>query len=185
MASHCLWHNAAVRFAPRASARIRIPWYRECHGKWEKVDLRNSPFGRLLESARWKPILEFVGLNEVMADRLLRLLLIHLTLDGVITAALTLRLLRSVSASANFDDLSRHVAKMSIARRADLCMALGITSDAWKSDFEAFNAVRNKLSHFNPKIGLDKVKELCTESAFEACIQKGLRAMKLAEKESS
>jgi len=153
--------------------------------KWEKVDLRVSPFRRLMESARWKPLLEMLGLNEVMADRLLRILLAHLMLDRVITSNLTLELVAGPSKSANLKSVERHIAKMNIARRAGLCVALGIASDAWESDFNAFNAVRNKLSHFNPKFDLSTVKELRSDSAFEACIQKGLRAMNVAEKKSS
>lgn len=153
--------------------------------RWEKEDLPVSPFRRLMESARWKPILEMVGLNEVMADRLLRILLAHLMLDRVITANLTLELVSSCSKSANLKIIERHIAKMNIAQRAGLCVALGIATDAWESDFKAFNAVRNKLSHYNPKFDLSTVKELCSGSAFETCIQKGLRAMNVAGKRAS
>lgn len=147
---------------------------------WEKADLRDMPIGRLLESARWKPLLELVGLNEVMADRLLRILLIHLTVDSVIAYTLTLKLLvNDKFLSANFEKLTQHVAKMPIARRANLCVALGIATTAWEIDFKAFNLVRNNLAHFNPKSGLEKVEELRSESAFNACIQQGFRAMKV------
>ena len=147
--------------------------------EWETLDLQSTPVGKLLHSARWKPLLELNGLDEVTADRLLRLLLTHLTLDRVITSGLALRLVMGPSTGVNLETLSKNLAELTISKRAKLCVALGIASKNWKNDFDAFNAVRNRLSHFNPKVGLDQVKELHSEKAFEECIQRGLRALQL------
>jgi hypothetical protein len=154
-------------------------------GELEKPDLRISPFDLLGESVRWEPLLTAAGLNEAMADRLLRILLVHLMLDRFITSILTLHLVAKAAKSANLESVELLIADMSIAQRADMCVALGIATDAWKSDFSALNKVRNKLSHYKPKSGLDKVKELSSPSAFEACIRQGFRAMSLAGKKAS
>ena len=144
---------------------------RETRDKVVKAILRHS------EEKHWKPVLECLGINDEAAERLVRLLLMHLILDRGITGLLAMKL-ADASASSSLTKIEAGVATISMDKRIDLAKSLNVISDSCAADIKHVNKVRNKFAHYTPSSGWDlKVEEISTAAAFETCAQRGRRAV--------
>lgn len=128
------------------------------------------------EKARWAPYLKLIGLNQDSADRLTRLLVLHLMLDRGLTGLITFKLF---DGSVSFLDIERTVARLPISRRIELAKVAKLITTPCSEDIQDINKLRNKFAHYNPVGGWDlgKLKELASEEEFYKCTEKGLEAM--------
>lgn len=100
----------------------------------EWKDVTKSMTQRLMkeaESARWKPLMNQLGLtDEEMVDRMVRMLLIHLLMDRTVTTALTVNLIKNKSEPTQFDALESELVRISLSSRIRLLKACGDISDS-------------------------------------------------------
>ena len=114
--------------------------------------------------------------DEEKAERLLRLLVMHLVLDRTVTARVALNLSKS---SSSFSTIEAAVARVPMEKRIDLARAIGAISDSCADDMKAVNQVRNKCAHYNPHIGkLTRVPEVSSEAVFEICATRAMRSIR-------
>jgi hypothetical protein len=139
----------------------------------EKRDKIVNAMRRYSEEKHWKPVLECLGINDEEAERLVRLLLMHLILDRGITGLLAMKL-ADASASSSLTKIEAGVATISMDKRIDLAKSLNVISDSCAADIKEVNKVRNKFAHYKPSSGWDlKVEEISTAAAFEKCARRG------------
>jgi hypothetical protein len=100
----------------------------------------------------------------------------HLLLDRMLTAALTLRI---VGLAPSFSKTEAAMADLSMEKRINLAKVLGAISDSCADDIKAVNKVRNKFAHYHPNHGrqLNNLPELSSEDAFERCAKRATRAL--------
>ena len=126
-----------------------------------------------VDTERWKPLMNQLGLtDEEMVERLVRLLLIHLVMDRTITAVLTVKLVKENPTA--FDEVESELVRLNLSSRIRLVKACAAVSDSCANDMHEVNNVRNRFSHYDPKLqgGLAAVKEIASGQEFEKFIQK-------------
>ena len=129
---------------------------------------------------RWKRISKLWGLtDEAMTERLIRLLLIHLAMDRTVTGALATKLAKDKENDPAFEKLESELCRLNLSSRIRLAEASGLISHSGANGMLEVNDVRNKFSHYDPKIqgGLGGVKEIASEKDFEKLIEKALGAV--------
>ena len=96
-----------------------------------------------------------------LVERLTRLLVVHLLLDRTITAILTISLCNP-RVIGSFDAIEKALAPVSMDQRIELAKATNLISVSCASSIKTVNTVRNKLAHYDPKVGgdLSRVQEL-------------------------
>jgi hypothetical protein len=145
---------------------------------------KKGPIARALmkqwDARRWGPMLDILGIrDEETSERMTRLLLVHLMLDRAVTAVLTVKFLDR-RLLAPFPKIEAAVAPLDMSSRIELAKAAHLISDSCASDMKTVNTVRNKLAHYQPKLGwgVEHVQELSSAKAYERCIDKGIRALR-------
>jgi len=132
---------------------------------------------RYSEEKHWKPVLECLGINEKEAERLVRLLMMHLILDRGITGLLAMKL-ADASESSSLTKIEAGIATVSMDKRIDLAKSLSVISDSCAADIKEVNKVRNKFAHYTPRSGWDlEVEEISSDAAFRKCAERGRRAV--------
>lgn len=129
---------------------------------------------------RWNNVKKVLGLTEdLMADRLVRLLLIHLAMDRTVTGALATKLATGKEGDPAFEKLEMELSRVNLSSRIRLAEASGLISHSGASSMHEVNEVRNQFSHYNPKLqgGLSGVKEIASEQDLEKLFQKSLSAI--------
>ena len=131
------------------------------------------------EAKFWRPMLGILGLDgEETVERLTRLLVIHLLLDRALTAVITMNFLNS-RVSSSFKKLEEVLASLPLSRRIEIAEAAQLISTDCARRIKSVNRVRNKLAHYQPKLGFDMthVQELSSPKAFDRCVGKGKVAL--------
>ena len=144
----------------------------------EQAKRLEKAFKRHLRTLGWRPWLKELGLTDVdMVDRVVWLLVMHLILDRTLTTVLTVQL--TDPAVPNVRKAEAEVARLPTGSRIRLASASGLISTSCAADLKAVNAARNKLAHYDPTLGygLQGVPEIASEKAFEACAERGRRAL--------
>lgn len=145
----------------------------------KKAALLNAMMKRW-ESQRWMKYRAVLHLHsEETADRLTSLLALHLLLDRMVTAVLSLRLLdpRTVK---SLEDVEAAVSRLNFNNRIELAKAARLISDSCALDIKAVNKVRNDFAHSRSKTSKGRVNilpELESSEDFEQCMQTGERAL--------
>jgi hypothetical protein len=132
------------------------------------------------DAKRWKPMLDMLGINdEETSVRLTRLLLLHLMLDRAVTAVLAVRFLDS-RLKPLYENIEAILAPLEMSTRIDLVETSNLISASCASDIKTVNTVRNKLLHYQPKLGfgVDHIQEISSSNAYDQCVEKGLRALR-------
>lgn len=114
-------------------------------------------------------------MDHESGNRLMLLLVLHLMIDRAITEFLTWHFNQK---PLKLDDMEVEVAALPIGRRIRLMKATGLISDSTVTHITAFNKVRNRFAHGDPKhkYQLKHVDELWSQKAFLDCASKGLDA---------
>ncbi len=143
-------------------------------------------FDRLSEKLYWQSTLKLVGLDDdEKAERVMRLLVIHLILDRLLSVLLAGRMVPEPDNSSLVEAI-RELAKLQFASRLKLAKALGMLSSELARDIGEINRVRNDFIHFKPKKGtklmtgwnLDEIPEIASDQAFNRCANLGFSAIK-------
>jgi hypothetical protein len=135
---------------------------------------------KVLNDQRWKSRSKLLGLtDEAMSERLIRLLLIHLVMDRTVTGALATKLAKGKENDPAFEKLEGELSRVNLSSRIRLAEASGLISHSGAKGMHELNDVRNKFSHYDPKLqgGLGGVKEIASEKDFEKLIAKALVAV--------
>ena len=132
------------------------------------------------EAKQWKPMLDMLGISDKETSvHLTRLLLMHLMLDRAVTSVLVMRFPdpRLIPSYANIEAI---LAPLDVSTRIDLAKASHLISPSCASNIKTVNTVRNKLVHYQPKLGFGvaHVQEISSAKAYEQCIEKGMCAFR-------
>ena len=95
------------------------------------------------ESLDWTNLFESIGLNEDITNRLMRLLVVHMLADRLLTGALV----AAIGAYGDGEKALKKVAAISFAQRVDLAELCGAISGDTPSDllFEVIRAALGKI----------------------------------------
>lgn len=131
-----------------------------------------------LEDKYWEPFLSRFGLSdEDVADRLIRLVVLHIAIDRVLTALLAMRLYNASPES--FSEVEDELATVPMGKRINLARASRLISDTCQKNIHVLNGVRNRFAHYHPKEGwgLGHIEELSSKDAFGKCADKAKKAL--------
>jgi hypothetical protein len=132
------------------------------------------------DAKQWKPMFDMLGISdEETSVRLTRLLLMHLMLDRAVTAVLAVRFL-DARLMPSYENIEAILAPLDVSTRIDLAKASHLISASCASNIKTVNTVRNKLMHYQPKLGFGvaHVQEISSANAYEQCIEKGMCALR-------
>jgi len=131
------------------------------------------------DSINWTNFFGSMGLrNEEAVNRLMRLLVLHMLADRVLSGTVVL----AMRPPGGGDKALNKVAEIGFAQRIDIAELCGAISETIATDLRVLNKVRNAFSHFKPARGwgFEEMPELATEVGFRACaapIVSALQAM--------
>jgi len=128
-----------------------------------------------VESLDWVNLFESMGLNVDITNRLMRLLVVHMLADRLLTGAIVV----AIRAYGDGEKALKKVAEISFAQRVDLAELCGAVSGDTPSDLRELNRVRNAFAHYKPARGwdFDGVPELGDEAGFRTCASRGVKAL--------
>jgi hypothetical protein len=137
--------------------------------------MESQKIPKSFEALDWVKLFETMGLNEQIGDRLMRLLVVHMLADRLLTGALVL----AIGAYGDGGKALEKVAEISFAQRVNLAELCRAISGDIATGLRELNKVRNAFAHYKPARGwdFDGVPELADEAGFRTCAAGGVKAL--------
>jgi hypothetical protein len=139
--------------------------------------------GDPLEDFMFRPMREAMMLGPVQWKNFTSLVVLHLTLDRMLSLRIALGLAAEPGAATakpgTVDQIIDAVAELSFHRRVGIAETAGWATPEVAGHLREVNRVRNRLLHFNPNhTGFEHVPEIATAEAFKILAARGNVALR-------